>query len=343
MRSKCLVLSAVVMTAAVMAGCESQEAASRPAPALQASSSPAAPASTPTTTAPAAAPVAAAPAAPVAPANFPPVKDLPGIENYRRLSSKIAQGGQPNGEASFRALQAEGITTVVTVDGAVPDLENAKKFGLTYVHIPIGYDGLSTDEQARVVKAVKEANGPVYIHCHHGLHRGPAAAMIARQGIDGLTSEQAVAELKASGCSPNYEGLYRDVKEWRAPSAETLAALGKLPEVIKPTGVRESMVHVDEHYDYLKASQKAKWKVSPEYPDISPPHEAGMMAEALRELGRLPEAQKLGADFVALAKASEEAAVALKAALDAGALDRAEKAWGPFKQSCENCHKTYRN
>ena len=292
------------------------------------------------------APVAAAGPVAVTPAlapKLPPIKPLANIENYRRLSDKIAQGGQPNGPEAFAALKAEGITTLLSVDGAEPDVAAAKKLGMSYVHVPIGYDGLSADEQARIVKAVTDSKGPVFVHCHHGLHRGPAAAAIAREAVDGLSHADAVTELKESGCSPNYPGLYRDVQEWTAPSAAVLAALGPLPEAVKPTGVQDSMVHVDEHMDLLKASQAAKWKASPQFPDVAPPHEAMMMVEAFRELQRLDESRKLGADFLAHAKASEDAAVALKAALDAGAADKADAAWGTFKQSCDGCHKTYRN
>src|SRR5262245_51167165 len=83
------------------------------------------------------APVAVQPTAlaDVAP-SLPPVKALPGIENYRRLSAKIAQGGQPNEPASFAALKAEGITTILSVDGSTPNVEGAKAAGLKYVHVP---------------------------------------------------------------------------------------------------------------------------------------------------------------------------------------------------------------
>ena len=48
-----------------------------------------------------------------------------------------------------------------------------------WIHIPIGYDGIPLESEAAIVRAMKETEGPVYFHCHHGLHRGPAAAAIA--------------------------------------------------------------------------------------------------------------------------------------------------------------------
>jgi protein tyrosine phosphatase (PTP) superfamily phosphohydrolase (DUF442 family) len=326
------------LLALALAACRSEKPAApavEPAPSVG---------SIPTTLAPAASAALASPAPPAPePNSLPPILKVGQIENFRRLSARIAQGGGPETAADFEALNGEGFTTLVSVDGAMPHVELARAAGLDYVHVPIGYDGLSADEQARIIKAVEASEGPVFIHCHHGLHRGPAAAAVARMAVDGISPAEASLELKDSGCSPSYPGLFRDVEQFKAPSAATLAAIGPLPEVVKPAGVRDTMVHVDEHMDYLKASQAAKWKASPQFPDVAPTHEATLMFESFRELQRLPEAQGYGADFLALAKVSEEAAAALKLALDSGPLEKADAAFAGFKQSCESCHKTWRN
>ena len=65
-----------------------------------------------------------------------------GLERYRRRSDRIGQGGEPHGEVAFRNLAALGYDTVVSVDGARPDVETAAKYGLRYVHGPLGYEGV---------------------------------------------------------------------------------------------------------------------------------------------------------------------------------------------------------
>jgi protein tyrosine phosphatase (PTP) superfamily phosphohydrolase (DUF442 family) len=283
--------------------------------------------------------VAAAPAAPV----VPPIKELPGLHNYRRWSEHVAQGAQPEGDKAFEALKAEGITTVVTVDGAMPDVEAAERVGLKYVHIPIGYDGISKDEEAEIVKAVSESDGPVYVHCHHGLHRGPAAAAVARMTLDGVSNEEAVAGLKASGCSPAYDGLFRDVLFFAPPSKETLQAIGPLPSAIKPKGVRDAMIHVSDHFDYIKASQGARWAQLPQFPDITPAHEATMLRETFRELARTPEAQAKPAELQAWLGEAESHSAALEDALRVGDLGKADTAFTALKESCTSCHASYRD
>src|SRR5262245_52980799 len=60
--------------------------------------------------------------------------DPKGLHRHRRWSDKIGQGAQPEGEEAFKNLQALGYVTVLSVDGSVPEVEIAKKYGLTYRH-----------------------------------------------------------------------------------------------------------------------------------------------------------------------------------------------------------------
>ena len=66
----------------------------------------------------------------------------PGIENAFRLSPRLYSGGEPQGEGAFKALKALGVKTIISVDGARPDVETARKFGIRYVHLPVGYHGV---------------------------------------------------------------------------------------------------------------------------------------------------------------------------------------------------------
>src|SRR3954447_12320595 len=74
-----------------------------------------------------------------APASFPAVA-VEGIENAHRLTDKVIAGAAPEGDASFESLRKLGIKTIITVDGATPDVAAAHRHGLRYVHLPIGYD-----------------------------------------------------------------------------------------------------------------------------------------------------------------------------------------------------------
>src|SRR5262245_11928799 len=60
------------------------------------------------------------------------------LPNPIRVHEKVISGGLPEGDAAFAELQELGIKTVISVDGAKPDVALAKKYGMRYVHLPHG-------------------------------------------------------------------------------------------------------------------------------------------------------------------------------------------------------------
>lgn len=65
--------------------------------------------------------------------------DLPGLHNVMRISDQLINGSSPEGDAGFTSLRSLGIKTILSVDGARPDLVRAKKVGIRYAHLPISY------------------------------------------------------------------------------------------------------------------------------------------------------------------------------------------------------------
>lgn len=287
---------------------------------------------------------------PVAPAPEPltPVltdKGEPqGIEHYHKWSDRFGQGGQPVGEVAFRNLAALGYRTIVSVDGARPDLENAAKYGLRYVHVPIEYSGITRDEALRMVQAAKTSDGPVFFHCHHGVHRGPAAAMVVRMAVDGIPVEQATADLKASGCAPKYEGLYRDVAAFVPPTAAELATIPTdLPAFASAGDMVDHMAAASRVFENLQASEKAAWGPPPSSPDVNPPHEATILAEHFREMQRLEECRDYGDQYMKWLAESETQSEKLAESLRAGRKDDATAALKAVKKACDTCHAKHRD
>jgi protein tyrosine phosphatase (PTP) superfamily phosphohydrolase (DUF442 family) len=277
--------------------------------------------------------------------------EAPGIENLYRLSPRLLSGGQPEGGEAFRALADLGVRTIVTVDGAVPDLESAARYGIRYVHLPVGYDGIPEGRAAALVKAARTLPGPIYVHCHHGKHRGPAAAAICAIAIEGWDRESARAWLELAGTSPDYAGLFASVAAFEPPTAEELASLPEsaLTERAEVPDLVEAMVDVDSRWEHLKAVVDAGFRPPPEHPDLDPPHEALMLAEHYRELRRLDESEGRGEAFLDRLGAAERNALSLRDALrpppDGEPIDR-EAASAAFKAAgadCKACHVTFRD
>jgi protein tyrosine phosphatase (PTP) superfamily phosphohydrolase (DUF442 family) len=279
--------------------------------------------------------------------NAPGVKALRSnhLENVFSIEEKIFSGSSPHDEQGFQELKALGVKTIISVDGGKPDVEAARKYGMRYIHIPIGYDGTTLSNASRIAKAADTADGAVYVHCHHGKHRGPAAVAVICESRGIWSASQGEAWLKQAGTSPDYPGLYRMAATFHK-SADYSKIPASFPERAAVSGLVDAMVEVDLRWGHLKAVQKAGYKVPPDHPDLVPEKEAILLMEAYRELARVKEARALGADFLDRLIKAEEQAASLHAFLKNGKSlikEQADALWKNAGQACSSCHKKYRN
>jgi protein tyrosine phosphatase (PTP) superfamily phosphohydrolase (DUF442 family) len=270
--------------------------------------------------------------------------EIVGIHNAFRATDKIYSGSQPEGDAAFAALAKLGVKTLVSVDGSKPDVKAARKHGLRYVHLPIGYDGVPTHRVVELVKLSTTMDGPFFVHCHHGLHRGPAAVALMCEASQGWSADQAGEWLRQAGTSPDYPGLYRAIAQFKPPTQEELTAVKTLPEITQPSNLVDAMVQIDEHHSHLQLVHKAGWKVPPGHADISPAHEVTMLWEQLKEMARLPDSAERSDDYRAKLTDCEKSVDALRKLLrnrqDVALL---ETQFQKVTATCSACHKTYRN
>jgi protein tyrosine phosphatase (PTP) superfamily phosphohydrolase (DUF442 family) len=261
------------------------------------------------------------------------------LENVFQASAGLYSGGEPRGDEAFSLLAERGVRTIVSVDGAKPDVEAARRKGIRYVHIPFGYDGVDQASQAALTRVMREATGPIYVHCHHGKHRGPAAAAIACLAAGRMTTDEAITFMRRAGTGAEYRGLWRDVEKFQPLPAD--AQLPSLVETAKVDSLAEAMASLGRSWDQLKLCQDSGWKVPPGHPDVSPEHEALLVWEGLRECGRnlSREDAQLEEGFSA---ATREAA-AVRAALKEGRRDAASAALKRLDAACQACHVEHRN
>lgn len=274
-----------------------------------------------------------------------------GLHNVIKVTEKLLSGSSPEGDEGFASLQKLGVKTIISVDGAKPDLEKAKKYTLRYVHLPIGYDGVPIDQGMMIAKAVKELPGLIYLHCHHGKHRSPAAAAVVKLCLEPECKvEEVINLMKKAGTDPKYLGLYAAPKELKRPTTESLDQLkANFPEVAKTSGMMQSMVDIDNHWDNLKLIRTAQWQSPKSHPDLDPAHEALLLWEHYVELARLPETNKKPEKFHQLLNEATENAKELEKELRLGkeratlSKERTATAFQRSSQSCIQCHSLYRD
>jgi protein tyrosine phosphatase (PTP) superfamily phosphohydrolase (DUF442 family) len=279
-------------------------------------------------------------AAPKVGAKSDPSTDPAGIHNLMKLSKRLYSGSEPHGDEGFASLAKLGVTAVVSVDGAKPNIEAARKHGIRYIHIPIGYDGVPEDAALSLARVAKEIDGPVYVHCHHGKHRGPVAAAVACIAAGDSTNKDALGILERAGTSKDYKGLWRDVQNFVPPPAG--ANLPELVEVAQIDSFPAAMAQVDRAFDNLKLCRDAKWGVPPDHPDLVPEQEALLLFEGLHEAGR-NEDDVYDPQFEKWLAHAEAAANNLRSDLRQKDLNAATDRLLLLEESCKQCHQKYRD
>lgn len=267
------------------------------------------------------------------------------LDNVITVTPTLISGSAPHDDAGFIQLKAMGIRTIISVDGAEPDVAAARAHGMRYVHLPMGYHGLSVEQKLRLARAARDLPGPVYVHCHHGKHRGPAAAATAAVLLGRLSVEDGMNFLRTAGTSPDYPGLFAAVRESAPVRPGDLDAVsGDFPESSPPPTTVHAMVELQSTVDHLDAIRKAGWRVPPDHPDLVPQAEV----DRVRQLfAALTESIKTSADIATMAtelQAGLERATELQSLhRRAASADELSAALSRLLASCKDCHVRHRD
>ena len=269
----------------------------------------------------------------------------PGLPHAFRISDRIYSGGSPEGDAGFADLERLGVKTIISVDGAQPDVDAATRHGIRYIHLPVGYDGIPRERVLELAKAAESCECPIYVHCHHGTHRGPTAVAAIQMCLDPTwDADRAEAWLKLVGTDPRYVGLWGLPRSLVRPTAVEIERIpANFPSMAPVGDLARMMVDVDVTFDHLKLAKAAGWTTPKGQSVIDPPHEALMLVEHFREAARIDVVRKRASEFVSLLTQSEAAAGELEAALRDRNPDRAAKAFERSAATCATCHERFRD
>jgi protein tyrosine phosphatase (PTP) superfamily phosphohydrolase (DUF442 family) len=284
-------------------------------------------------------------------AHLPAKIDSKRLPNLVQVHANVISGGLPEDDAAFAELAAMGIKTVVSVDGAKPDVEAAKRHGLRYVHLPHGYDGIPKDRVVELAKAVRDLESPIYVHCHHGKHRSPAAAAVACVAAGLIPSSQALPVLVLAGTDESYRGLYQAAQQAYTLDPKQLDNLQvEFQATMRIPAMAEAMVALGHTHDRLRRLADADWKSPAKDPDLDPAHEALLLQEHFTELLRTEEAAQYPAEFQRVLSESEAAArklttslAALHALRSEPQLREIENIRKQIAENCKACHRQFRD
>lgn len=275
-------------------------------------------------------------------------RDYSGLHNVVAYHDGYLSGSVPEGEAGFDTLAEMGIKTIISVDGAEPEVELAKARGMRYIHLPIGYNGFDEKRKLELVRASRDAmnDGPVYMHCHHGKHRSAGAAGAVAVSLGWGTAQDMIDRMKVSGTAPSYKGLYACTSNAMMLEAAAIDAVSdEFPEIAKPTSFVKGMVEIDEAIEHLKAIEKTGWRVPADHPDLVPVAEAGRLVDLFRVMSEGDRVKGSSAEFTTMLQQGGSFAQALEDMLAADKRDAAHlsEQFKLMNASCKDCHVKYRD
>lgn len=269
---------------------------------------------------------------------------LQGLHNVVAYGDGLWSGAQPEGEEAFATLQRLGIRTVVSVDGAAPDVVAAERHGIRYIHLPISYDTVPAERQKQLAQVIANTKGPLYMHCHHGKHRSAAAVGAAAVVAGKCSADVATARMKVSGTAEAYTGLWAAVANAQPASAAELASdLKGLPQIATVSGLVATMAEIDLVHDLVKTAKEAKWQAPSFHPDLLASKETRRLRDLFARLADDADSKKLDAGYQTILLRAIDEVTKLDEAVRNGDAATADTLFDRVGKTCKECHKTYRD
>lgn len=264
------------------------------------------------------------------------------LENWLPIHEDVISGATPDGPAAFAELHQRGIRTVISVDGKPPDLKSAHASGLRYVHVPIGYDGIDGSTTKLLASAITQLPKPIYFHCHHGKHRGPAAAVAACIASGRIDPDRGEDLLRVAGTSARYGGLYRDVRNAKRMKDDALTRPTKFPDLVEPEDLVAMMLKLETNFSDLGQAIKARHQHRQQ-------HFATMVSEQFREMARRKHEVNDTESFNKHVAASQATVEELNDALEQRAIAQhvtdqsITRIYRILGEQCKLCHQRHRD
>lgn len=154
------------------------------------------------------------------------------LRNFHQLDKKVYRSAQPDSKG-FKDLLPLGITTVLSFRTYRSDVNSARGTGLKLYRIKMEAGDIQTGHVVQALKIIKDAPGPILIHCWHGADRTGLISAMYRIVFQGWSKEEAIDELVSGGYG--YHALYRNILEYIAQAdIEAIKKQVTAPQVRKP-------------------------------------------------------------------------------------------------------------
>ena len=117
-----------------------------------------------------------------------------GLENFYKVSDKLYRSAQPSREG-FRSLQTMGVTNVLNLRNYHSDEDESEGTDLNLLRRRMNAGSITEDDLRESLKMIRDAEGPVLVHCWHGSDRTGAVCAAYRIVFENWSVESALDEM----------------------------------------------------------------------------------------------------------------------------------------------------
>jgi len=150
------------------------------------------------------------------------------VRNWFQVAPGLYRSAQPTA-AGFREIAGHGITTVLNLRVFHNDERAAAGNDLELVRVPMQAFSVGDDEVIAALRVIRQAPGPVLVHCLHGADRTGTIIAMYRIVEQGWEKEAAIAEMTGGGFG--FHAVFNNLPDYvrRADIERIRAALAEPP------------------------------------------------------------------------------------------------------------------
>ncbi len=132
------------------------------------------------------------------------------IGNFYKLDDRVYRSEQPDNKG-FAELKAIGIKSVLSLREFHSD-DEGRDSGLMLYRVQMEAGDITIEQVVEALRILRDAEGPILIHCWHGSDRTGLVSAMYRIVYQGWPKEDAIDELMHGGYG--YHAMYKNIPEF---------------------------------------------------------------------------------------------------------------------------------
>lgn len=130
------------------------------------------------------------------------------IDNWYKIDAQVYRSAQPDAEG-MKEAERLGIQNLLNLRNYHADDDEVKGTGLKIVRVKMEAGDIQDEQIVAALRAIKNAKGPILVHCMHGSDRTGAVIAMYRIIFSNWSKDAAIDEMVNGGYG--FHGIYASI------------------------------------------------------------------------------------------------------------------------------------